>query len=325
MGSSRGWQCARVRLACIDIMHNCAINRMATFAGAPHRKLRPWRPGGEAEVGGDGLADVGEADRGRWRAAARPGPAARTGTRSRVWSVPRQVGSLPWSAVRIRRSPGRRRAEDLGQAGVEGLERAGVAGDVAGVAVERVEVDVVGEDEVAVRRRVEGGERGVDERHVVLALGERRDAAVGEDVADLADGVGAAAGRDHPVEQRRLGRRDGEVAAVGGAGEGRGGLADERAGDDAADPQRMHDLGGDAADLVEALEAEMRLVRGDLQHAVGGGVEDRLAGARCAPRRSRASTGMPEEWALQSVPGRPARAISGPVTSGGIAGSVRGK
>ena len=34
---------------------------------------------------------------------------------------------------------------------------------------------------------------------------------------------------------------------------------------------------------------------------------------------------MPEECALQSVPGRPARAISGSVTDGGIAGSVRGK
>ena len=31
--------------------------------------------------------------------------------------------------------------------------------------------------------------------------------------------------------------------------------------------------------LVEPIEAEVRLVRGDLQHAVGRGVEDRLAGA----------------------------------------------
>ena len=162
--------------------------------------------------------------------AATPGPVARTGTRSRVWSVPRQVGSLPWSAVRIRRSPGRRRASSSGSAGVEGLERAGVARDVAGVAPERVEVDVVGEDEVAVAGRVDGGERGVEERHVVLALGERRDAAVGEDVADLADGVGAAAGRDHPVEDGRLGRRDGEVLAVGGAREGLGASRRRRGG-----------------------------------------------------------------------------------------------
>ena len=101
-------------------------------------------------------------------------------------------------------------------------------------------------------------------------------------------------------------------------------LAEEGPGDDPADAQRVDDLGGDAADLVEALEAEMRLVRGDLQHAVGGGVEDRLAGADVLLAEGR-RTGMPEEWALQRVPGRRARSISGPVTSGGIAGSVRGK
>ena len=39
----------------------------------------------------------------------RPGPKPRIGTCSRVWSVPRQVGSLPWSAVMIARSPGLQR------------------------------------------------------------------------------------------------------------------------------------------------------------------------------------------------------------------------
>jgi hypothetical protein len=39
--------------------------------------------------------------------AARPGAVISTGTRSRVWSVPRHVGSQPWSAVSTRRSPGR--------------------------------------------------------------------------------------------------------------------------------------------------------------------------------------------------------------------------
>ena len=46
--------------------------------------------------------------------------------------------------------------------------------------------------------------------------------------------------------------------------------------------------------------------------------------AICSTPKAR-STGIPDEWALQSVPGRPARAISGAVTSAGIAGSVRGK
>ena len=51
-----------------------------------------------------------------------------------------------------------------------------------------------------------------------------------------------AAARDQPVEQGRLGRRDGVVAAVGGALEGGGGLADEGPGDDPADVQRIDQL-----------------------------------------------------------------------------------
>ncbi len=46
--------------------------------------------------------------------------------------------------------------------------------------------------------------------------------------------------------------------------------------------------------------------------------------AICSTPKS-CSTGIPDECPLQSVPGSSARAISGPVTSGGIAGSVRGK
>ena len=61
------------------------------------------------------------------------------------------------------------------------------------------------------------------------------------------------------IEQRRLGRRDGEVAAIAGALEGVGGLADEGPGDDAADHQRRGQLERRLADLVEPLEAEMRL------------------------------------------------------------------
>ena len=89
--------------------------------------------------------------------------------------------------------------------------------------------------------------------------------------------VGAAAGGDDAVEDRRLRRRDREVLAVGGAREALRRLAGERPRDHPPDPQRMHDLRGDPADLEQPLEPEMRLVRRDLQHAVGRGVEDRLA------------------------------------------------
>ncbi len=114
---------------------------------------------------------------------------------------------------------------------------------------------------------------------VRLALALRARVAVGEDVADLADGHDGAAGLGATVEDVAVGRRDGEVLPVGRALERAAALADEGAGDDAADHQRIDDTAADAAEVVEPLQSEMRLVRGDLQHAVDRGVEDRLAGA----------------------------------------------
>ncbi len=93
------------------------------------------------------FADMGEAVGDAEGAAAKRRAEISTGTRSRVWSVPRQVGSQPWSAVRITMSPGFRPAVEIGQACIEGFERGGIAGHVAAMAVEHVEVDEIGEDE----------------------------------------------------------------------------------------------------------------------------------------------------------------------------------
>ena len=57
------------------------------------------------------------------------------------------------------------------------------------------------------------------------------------------------------------------------------GLADERPRDHAADGVLAgEDLAGDPACLVELLERDRRLVGGDLEDGVGGGVDDPLAG-----------------------------------------------
>ena len=101
---------------------------------------------------------------------------------------------------------------------------------------------------------------------------------MGEDVADLADADHPPPGRDQPVEQRRLRRRHGVVAAVGGAAEIAARLADEGPRDHPADVERIDEPAGDLADLVEPLEAEGALMRGDLEDRVGRGVADRLAG-----------------------------------------------
>lgn len=68
--------------------------------------------------------------------------------------------------------------------------------------------------------------------------------------------------------------------AVSGAFEGGGGCSDERACDDAADADVLlvEELACGLAEVEEALEAEGFLVGGDLEDAVGAGVEDGIAG-----------------------------------------------
>src|SRR6185437_11835423 len=102
-------------------------------------------------------------------------------------------------------------------------------------------------------------------------------AAMRENVTDLADRHHAAALRLEAVEQCRRRRRHGEIAAAGGAAEGAG-HADKGPRDDAPNAIGLDQLAGDAADRVEALEAECLLVPGDLEDAVGRGVGDRLPG-----------------------------------------------
>ncbi len=101
---------------------------------------------------------------------------------------------------------------------------------------------------------------------------------MGEDVADLADGDDLAGRRGQAVQQGAVRGRDREVAAVRGAPEPLRRRADERSGNDPADPERIAEPSGDAGDVEEALEPERLLVRRDLEDAVDRGVADRPAG-----------------------------------------------
>ncbi|MNL73070.1 hypothetical protein D3C87_1984790 [compost metagenome] len=83
----------------------------------------------------------------------------------------------------------------------------------------RVEIDEVDETEAAIGQIVPGRQRGLHHSMIAEGLDLLAGGAMGEDVADLADGHDLAALRRQPVEQR-LGRRwNGEVLAVAGAGE----------------------------------------------------------------------------------------------------------
>ena len=83
---------------------------------------------------------------------------------------------------------------------------------------------------------------------------------------------------DQLVENRRRMRRRCQVAAISGAHIGVGPVTDERAGDDAPDVVLVHELPCDIAQVVQALQSERLFVAGDLEHAVGRGVYDWLAG-----------------------------------------------
>ncbi len=97
------------------------------------------------------------------------------------------------------------------------------------------------------------------------------------DVADLPDAVHLRAGGADLRQVVRLRRQERPVVAVRRALVVAG-LAGERTCDDAADRVRpREDAARDLAGRVQLVERDRLLVRGDLEHRVGGGVDDPLA------------------------------------------------
>ncbi len=161
---------------------------------------------------------------------------------------------------------------------VEILERRRVTGHLAPVPEVLVEVDEVRHHQAEVRCLARGRQRRVPQAVQAVGLDLPRHAHPGVDIRDLAD-------RDHlPARARELvehggrRRRHRQVAAIAGAGEVVRRVAHEGPRDHAADVVGIHLLAGDLAEAVEPLEAEAAFVAGDLEHRVGRGIEDRLAG-----------------------------------------------
>ena len=169
--------------------------------------------------------------------------------------------------------------EQLRQAGVEVLQRIGVALDVTAVTVGGVEVHEVGEDDGLVTGRFHLFQSPVPQLGQTGPLHLLGDALLGIDVGDLADGDHLATRLLHVVQHGRRRRQHGVVVAVAGALEVALAAAHERTRDDAADVVGLQQLAHDVAQLIELLEAIGLFVAGNLEHGVGRGVEDRLAGA----------------------------------------------
>src|ERR1700722_6114506 len=99
---------------------------------------------------------------------------------------------------------------------------------------------------------------------------------MGEDVADLADRDDSAACASGTLQNIASRRRHGEILAVGGARKFLDARADEGTRDHAPDLQRIAQPARDPAEIIKPLKSKSLLVRGDLEHRVGGRVTDRF-------------------------------------------------
>ncbi len=162
---------------------------------------------------------------------------------------------------------------------IERLQRGRIACNIAAVAVIHVEIDEVGEDEIAVQSLIHGFERRLHQGIVTIGLDHPRHALMRIDIADLADCQDLAVPLDKAVKKRRLRRQNRKVAPVARSSKCRRTLPDEGACDDAADIQRIEDLADDLAQRNQPLQPEMHLVRRNLEDRVRRRVADRLARA----------------------------------------------
>ena len=172
---------------------------------------------------------------------------------------------------------------ELGQQpgnGVVYLTQAGrKAGDVVAVPPDLVEIDEVGKQQ-AVTHLPQVAAAGGKPRRVVRGVIVDLDAALGEDLADLADADHRHAGVVQQVEIGRTGRRQREVAPSRGALEAARATG-ERPGDDAPDRVReAKDAARDRAPLVEELDRHDVFVAGHLKDGVGRRVDDRTSAAQ---------------------------------------------
>ena len=123
---------------------------------------------------------------------------------------------------------------------------------------------------------------------------------MGEDIADFADGGDIALGRCRTIKDRVVGGRNGEVFTVAGAVKAFLFAADKGPRDDTTNLERIDMATHQTAEGIEIFEAECLFMRCDLQHAIGGGVEDRFAacdmvGAQCFDDRGTGRVTIPQD------------------------------
>ena len=137
-----------------------------------------------------------------------------------------------------RQIAGRQRRQEPARDAVEPFQLRGIAGNVPPVAEIGVELDEVRECQAAGFGLGAEPDQVFGQGRVIFALVQAGDAAMAEDVADLADGMGDPPRTLRDVQDGVARRRDREIAAVAGATE-RAGLADKGARDYPAHAHRV--------------------------------------------------------------------------------------
>src|SRR5258705_994930 len=159
---------------------------------------------------------------------------------------------------------------------IDPLQVRGIAGHIVAMAVDRIAVHEVDEDEPVPRL----AHRVAEPLHAFGVAGgvrRARDAAPREQVVDLADGHDRHALSRQQVEQRLRNRLERVIVAIRGPFE-RPWRADKGPRDDAADAHAAADqIERDLADAVLLRDGDDVLVRGTLKDAVGRRVDNRLA------------------------------------------------
>ena len=148
--------------------------------------------------------------------------------------------------------------EQLRQAGIEVLQRGGVARYVPAMAVDRIEIHEVGHDHGRAVAGLVGGARdfrqgGIHQGIVAAGFDLVGNAAVGVDVGDLANRHHFTTGVGKLLQHGGAGRLNAVVAAIAGAGKAFTVVADKRAGDYTANVVGLQQFTHGFTQRVEAL------------------------------------------------------------------------
>ena len=170
-----------------------------------------------------------------------------------------------------------RRAKQFGQPRVNVAQRLRIARDMIPMPVQHVKIAEIRQNYAAFLR-AHIADRRVKPGHVVRGMAAAGQTLIGKNIINLADKRDRIAVRFRGIKHGRQMRRPRKILAAAGAAE-IAGLADKRAGNHPADAVlALQHLAGLLAHFVKLVNRNDLFMRGNLEHAVGGSIDNRFAG-----------------------------------------------